>query len=555
MPITPFQSFLLIVTYSIIAFVFPPPLLASNPSQPDQVRFVDVTAQAGIVFRHENGRSDDKLVVETVGSGVAWIDYDNDGFLDLYLVNGAVLADGKTSPGNVLLRNNGGGTFVDVTETSGVGGHGSYGMGVAVGDYDNDGWLDLYVTNYESNILYRNLGDGSFTETTKAAGVGGEQWSSSAGFFDYDRDGDLDLYVVNYLEYALGENPYCGQRREGYRLYCDVRMFDGAPDQLYRNNGDGTFKDVSMAAGIANLAGKGLGLAFGDFDQDGYADIYVANDTVRDFLYRNNGAGTFSDLTYSAGVGFDSHGKPQAGMGVDCGDVDGDGTLDIFVTNFARELNALYQNQGGLLFQEVSEKLGLDSGFTPLGFGTKIFDFDNDGDLDIYVANGHIEDNVKLYYPDLLYAQTDLLYENTGGKFEDVSAISGFEAKHVGRGAAVGDFDNDGDLDLVVSNSGEKPILMENKGGNKNSWIAIRARGKRSNFFGLGVRVRVVTSSGRQLKEVNNVASYLSSNDIRLYFGLGPEKTVRSIEISWPSGQSQTLRDVKANQILLVEEP
>ena len=256
----------------------------------------------------------------------------------------------------------------------------------------------------------------------------------------------------------------------------------------------------------------------------------------RDFLYRNNGDGTFSDLTYSAGVGYDSHGKPQAGMGVDCGDVDGDGALDIFVTNFARELNALYQNRGGLLFQEVSEKLGLASGFKPLGFGTKIFDFDNDGDLDIYVANGHIEDNVKLYYPDLLYAQNDLLYENRGGQFKDVSAISGFEAQHVGRGAAVGDFDNDGDLDIVVSNSGARPILMENVGGNKNSWIAIRARGSRSNFFGLGVRVRVETSAGSQLKEINNVASYLSSNDTRLYFGLGLEKTVKSIEISWPSG-------------------
>src|SRR5215468_173938 len=529
-------------------------LISAQPSP--RAQFVDVTAEAKIGFQHENGASKEKLMPETFGSGVAWLDYDNDGWLDLYFVNGANLNAGKASPGNMLLRNTGKGAFVDVTSQAGVAGDGGFGTGVAVGDYDNDGYLDLYVTGFRANILYRNNGDGTFTDVTARAGVSGGGWSSSAGFFDYDRDGDLDLYVVRYLDYNIKENPYCGYQKEGYRQYCDPRNFDGAPDLLYRNNGDGAFTDVSKKAGIANPAGKGLGVAFGDFDRDGWPDIYVANDTVRNFLYRNNGDGTFTDLAYSAGVGYDVNGKARAGMGVEFADFDGDGLPDIFVTNFSEEFNGLYRNLGDSTFEDVAEQVGLGSSFLPLGFGAKLFDYDNDGWTDIFVTNGHVTDNIHLYNPRLSYQQTDLLYHNEKGRFRDVSAESGpaFRIKHVGRGAATGDFDNDGDLDIVVSNCGQKPILMRNDGGNRNHWIAIRARGRQSNRFGVGAKVLVETEGRKQVKEIGAAGSYLSSSDLRLYFGLGGEQKVKRLEIIWPGGGKQTLTGVTPDQTLLLDE-
>ncbi len=536
--------------------------MASQPAkdakvtQVPSVQFVDVTATSHITFVHDSGASPDKYMVETFGSGVAWIDYDNDGFVDLYFVNGA--------PGaaNALYRNNtGDGTFTDVTRQAGVAASGnrSYKTGVAVGDFDGDGYLDLYVTAFGPNILYRNNGNGTFTDVTAVAGVAGgpTEWSTSTGFFDFDRDGDLDLYVVNYLDYRLDDNPYCGLRKPGYRMYCHPTLFDGTADRLFRNNGDGTFTDVSRAAGIANPAGKGLGLAFCDIDRDGDTDIYVANDSVRNFLYRNNGDGTFVDVAYGAGVGFDVNGKPQAGMGVDCADVDGNGFPDIFVTNFSEELNALYRNLGGGVFEDVSATTGMGSGFAPLGFGTKLFDFDNDGDLDIHVTNGHVIDNVKLYTPGFTYAQKDLLYENVGGKFRDITAVAGaaFQAPRVGRGLAVADFDNDGDLDVVISSLGQRPILLRNDTVRKGNWLLIRAQGGKRNTFGIGATVRVETAEGVQVREVNNVASYLSSSDVRLHIGLGRATSARRVEVLWPSGTRQVLTDVPANQVLVVKEP
>ena len=529
--------------------------LALAAAQETPSLFEDVTARAGITFNHQSGATADKLMFETFGSGVAWLDMDNDGFVDLYFVNGGF------GTANVLYRNNRNGTFTDVTAGSGAAANATkaYKTGVAVGDFDNDGRLDLFVTAFGPDLLFRNLGNGKFEDVTATAGVAGgaSEWSTSAGFLDYDRDGDLDLYVANYVDFRIAENPWCGQRQPGYRMYCNPTIFDGVADRLFRNNGNGTFTDVSRQAGIANPAGKGLGVVFCDIDRDADTDIYIANDLVRNFLYRNNGDGTFQDIAYAAGVGFDINGKPQAGMGVDCGDVDGDGFPELFVTNFSEELNTLYVNHGNGTFEDVSQKIGLGSGFLPLGFGTKLFDYDNDGDLDLHVTNGHVIDNVKLYQPTLSYEQADLLYENVGGKFKDVSAQSGaaLRTPRVGRGLAVADFDNDGFLDVAISSLGRRAVILRNRGVSKGNWLQVRAEGSASNRFGLGATVRVQTPGRLQVREINNAASYLSASDTRLHVGLGEAKTVQQLEIRWPSGITQVMKDVAANQVLVVKEP
>ena len=531
-----------------------PSALSAPPANRPGIQFADVTAAANIAFVHASGASPEKHMVETFGSGVAWIDYDNDDSPDLFFVNGA--------PGsaNALYHNNRDGTFTDVTQKAGVAGSGSkaYKTGAAVGDYDNDGDLDLYVTAFGPNTLYRNNGDGTFTDVSAAAGVAGgaTEWSTSAGFFDFDRDGNLDLYVANYLDIRPNENPYCGLRKPGYRMYCHPTMFDGMADRLFKNAGNGTFTDVSVKAGIANPSGKGLGVAFCDFDRDGDTDVYVANDTVRNFLYRNDG-NAFVDVAYGAGVGFDINGKPQAGMGVDCADVDGNGFPDIFVTNFSEELNSMYVNRGGGIFEDLSSQPGLSAGFLALGFGAKLFDADNDGDLDIHVTNGHVIDNVELYQPNLSYAQKDLLFENAGGAFRDATADAGpaLQTTRVGRGLAVADFDNDGRLDVAISSLGRRAVLLRNTTARPGNWIILRAHGTKSNRHGIGATVRVQAGTLTQVREFNSAASYLSANDVRLHVGVGAAKTIDRIDIVWPSGAKQSLENVAVNQVLSVKEP
>ena len=537
-------------------FLFTLNFLAAVAHADIAVQFVDITAEAGITFKHINGASDRKFYLETMGSGAAFLDYDNDGDLDLYIVNGAPLPGFETSdlPTNLLYKNNGDGTFTDVTAAAGVGDTG-YGMGCISADYNNDGHSDLYVTNFGANLLYRNNGDGTFIDATAHAGVGnGHKWSSSCTFVDYDHDGNLDLYVVNYLDYDIAKDRDWYDPRGG-RIYSNPQVYAGISDTLYRNNGDGTFSDVTRQAGVYNDDGKGLGVTCGDYDNDGRIDIYVANDTTPNFLYRNVGDGRFVDIGPFAGAAYNEHGVAEGGMGVDFGDYNNDGTLDIFVTNFSNETNTLYHNTADGALIDFTNIAGLgEVSFLKLAFGTKFFDADNDGALDLFVANGHL-------YPTesdaLEYAQTDQLFINTGEEtFVDASEKSGeyFSTKRVGRGAALGDYDNDGDTDIFVVNLNQEGVLLRNEGGNKHNWLMIKAVGVNSNRDGIGARVEVLTRSRPQMKEVQAGSSYLSGHDLRLIFGLGTETVAQTVKITWPSGAEQILKDVEANQFLIVTE-
>ena len=522
------------------------------------VRFIDVTSQTGITFTHYNGAAGEKYLVETMGAGAAFFDYNNDAYLDIYAVNGANLSGEGGNPGNVLYRNNGDGTFTDVTHTAGVGDK-AYGMGVCAADYDNNGYQDLYVTNFGSRVLYRNNGDGTFTDVTAVANVSDTRWGSSCAFADYDNDGDLDLYVANYLDLALvKKNTWCGRHEEGFRTYCHPDNFDGIADRLYRNNGDGTFTDVTQAAGVLNPAGKGLGVVFGDYDNDGNVDLFVANDSTANFLYHNNGDGTFNAVGVLSGVAYNSGGQAEAGMGVDFADYDNDGLLDIFVTNFDFETNTLYRNQGNGFFVDVTALAGLGEDREPyMGWGTKLLDYDNDGDKDLFIANGHLQNNIHLFNDVTTYAQSNQLFRNAGqGRFSEVSLRSGqgLLAQTVGRGAAFGDYDNDGDTDIFIVNNNHRASLLRNDGGNRHHWLMVKTVGTKSNRDGTGARVKVVAGILSQVAEVRSGSSYLSHNDARLLFGLGNHAQVDLIEIKWPSGIVEAFKNVAANQLLTLTE-
>jgi len=526
--------------------------------------FVDVTAASGVQFHHYASQTAKKYMLEIMGSGVALFDYDNDGRLDIFLVNGAPISDPtplgtiprKTDPKywHRLYHQKPDGTFEDVTERAGVQGLG-YGFGVAVGDYDNDGFEDLFVTEYGGNRLYHNNGNGTFTDVTEKAGVGGSGWSTSAAWVDLDNDGLLDLVVLRYVQWDF-EDRLC-MVNGTIRTYCRPDNFKPIAPLVYHNNGDGTFTEVSREIGLSK-PGKGLGIAIADYDRDGHIDIYVANDSMPGYLYHNKGNGTFEEVALLAGVGVTESGRTYAGMGVDFADYNNDGLPDLAVADLALETYALYENVGKGFFQYATDSSGLGNiTMQHSGMGLRFIDYDNDGRKDLLVSQGHVMDTVDLVNPNLHYREPMLLARNTGKGFEDVSATSGeiFHQAWAGRGLAVGDINNDGRMDAVVSTSEGPAHVILNETATPNHWLILKLTGHKSNRDAIGAEVKVVTARGAQYATVTTASSYLSSSDKRVHFGLGPESTVQKVEIRWPSGIFQTIYGVKADQSLAVEEP
>ena len=542
-------------------------MLGAAPVQ--DVQFSDVTQTVKIQFKQENSATSNKYLVETMGGGVALLDYDNDGRLDIFFTNGAKIDDpmpdgklpDKSDPkfSNRLYHQSSNGTFTDVTEKAGLTGipQNHYDMGVAVGDYDNDGFEDMYVTGFGGNTLYHNNGDGTFTDVTKKAGVAASGWNTSAGFLDYDNDGKLDLFVTRYVDWTFKTNRYCGEEKPGYRAYCHPDNYEGVTSILYHNDGNGTFTDVSEKAGIAKSIGKGLGVSFADYDGDGFTDIFVANDSVQCFLFHNNGNGTFSEVGLFKGVGYNEDGKTFAGMGTDFSDYDNDGLPDVIVTDLSNERYMLFRNNGDGSFRDVTNQSGVGGATLAFaGWSTRFFDYDNDGWKDLFVAQSHVMDTIEKTAPNLRYMQPPLLLRNQAGHFSRVSPGEAFRKEWAGRGAAFGDLDNDGDVDVVVSNAGQYTYVLRNDGGNRNQWLGIATIGTKSNRDGIGARVKVVSASRlTQYFTVNTAVGYLSASDKRLVVGLGSDVTAKLVEIRWPSGTIQRLENVKAGQFLRVTEP
>ena len=528
------------------------------------VRFVDVTEKTGIRFKHTSA-PEKKYIVESMSGGVALFDYDRDGWLDIYITNSLTVetVNNPRSSRSALYHNNGDGTFTDVTEKSGLA-YPGWAMGVTTGDYDADGWPDVYVTCLGPNHLYHNNGDGTFTDVTQKTGVDDARWSTGAAFGDYDNDGNIDLFVANYVDFHLKDLPEFGKGKfcqyRGTPVQCGPRGLPGAGDSLFHNNGDGSFTEVSKKAGVSDPDGRfGMSALWTDLDGDGWMDLYVANDSGPNFLYKNNRDGTFKEIGLLSGCAVREDGSEQGSMGIAIGDYNHDGLLDIFIANFSDEPKTLYRQEKGMFFDDVSFASKVAQVSIPyVGWGTDFIDFDNDGWVDLMEVNGHVYPQMDNASASTTYTQRILLFHNErNGTFAEVAASCGdaLMLRRVSRGAAFGDIDNDGDVDVVINNLDGAPVVLRNDGGNSNNWINIKTVGSKKNRDALGALVKVTADNLVQLREVYSGGSYISQNDTRLHFGLGKKNRIDSIEIRWPSGgKTEVFRDVAVNQFLVIEE-
>jgi hypothetical protein len=544
----------LVLVIAVLAINF---AVAQKPVTRSAVTFEEVPAATSkITWVHDNAHSPERQLPETVGAGCAFFDYDNDGWMDIYFVNsGPSDFFTPTTPlKNALYRNNHDGTFTDVTDKAGVAG-GKFGMGVAAGDYDADGNVDLYVTNYGPNILYHNNGNGTFTEVTDKAGIATTGWSTCATWFDYDNDGKLDLFVSSFVFYDKSQNPLCTDPTLKRRYYCVPRLFKPQPSRLFHNNGDGTFKDVSSESGIAAHPGKSFGAVATDVNNDGLMDLFVANDTMPNFLFVNKGGGKFEEIGLAAGVAYGEAGRPRSGMGVDAADFDGDGWQDLFVANIDQEFFSLYRNEKELIFTDQPGEIAPATQLLS-GWGLKFVDYDNDGDPDLFLVNGHPDDMIESRVPRVRHKEPLLMFENTGRAFKDVSATSGsvFSKMFSGRGMALGDFDNDGDADVLTSNNGGPPLLLRNQGGNRNNWIGLQLVATKSNPAAVGAVITWQAGSVKRSRLKTGGGSYLSSHDPREILGAGAATKIDSVEIRWPSGTVDRLTSVPLNSYVKVVE-
>jgi len=526
---------------------------------PTGVQFTDVTQAAGIRFRHNTGRSGKKYLPETLGSGCAFLDFNNDNYADILLLNGKDWnppAGAARHSYPALYRNNGNGSFTDVTAAAGLATE-MHAMGVAVGDYDNDGWQDLYITALDGDHLFHNEHNGTFRDATRAAGINNAGFGTSAAWLDYDRDGKLDVFVANYVQWSPQTDLWCSLDGRT-KSYCTPESYKGLPAKLYHNLGGGKFEDVSRKAGIADPAGKSLGVAVLDFDGDGWPDLFVANDTQPNKLYRNNRDGTFTDIGVAAGVAFGEDGVARGAMGVDAADYDRSGRPHLLVGNFSNQMLALYHNEGRALFVDEAPASAVGrASLLSLTFGLFFFDYDLDGHPDIFTANGHIEDEINRVQPKVHYEQPPLLFHNLGGRRFELSTdqVGPFLRRPiVARGAAYADYDLDGDLDILITTNGGPAYLYRNDGGNRNNFLRVKTRGTKSNRDGIGAVVRLRSASGSQWQTVHSGSSYCSQSELPLTFGLGRDARVDSLEIDWPSGAHQVLSNLPVNQFLLIQE-
>ena len=532
-------------------------LAGNGPSAqaPPAIQFESVTSKAGLTTRLDQNATPDKNMVETMAGGLAVFDYDGDGLPDIFFTNGAQIPSlTKRAPDqwNRVFRNRGGMAFEDVTARAGIAGEG-YSTGAAAADYDNDGRVDLFVAGINGNRLYRNRGDGTFADVTAASGIKTYTWSVAAGWFDYDNDGRLDLFVVNYVDWAPQRNKFCGDQSRGVRVYCHPKHYTGLPNALYHNRGGGTFEDVSEGSGIAQHVGKGMSVAFADYDDDGFTDVMVTNDAVPNFLFHNRRNGTFEESGLLAGVAVPANGRPVSGMGVDFRDYDNDGRPDIVLTALSGETFPLFKNEKGTFFKDATYESGLAKATIRMsGWGAAFADFDNDGFKDLLTANSHANDRVEEFEA-AVYRQPNAIFRNTGGRFEDVSATAGedFTAPRANRGLGIADFDRDGRLDVVISELGEAPRLLRNVSPDANAWIAVRLVGKGSNRDGIGARIRV----GSQWNQMTSSLGYASSSVEPVHFGLGAINEPQGVEVVWPSGAKQVVPDIVVRKLTTVTEP